>query len=569
VARNQEAQEVHEVDVDVVVVGAGPVGLTLANILGLQCVRTLVVDERATLIDYPRGVGLDDESLRTFQAIGLVDRILPHTVPNQILRFVDAKRRVLAEMAPPDARFGWPKRNGFVQPLVDAELLSGLDRFEHVDVWWDRPMTSCTETDGAVTVELDGQAGRKNLRARYVVGCDGGRSTTRRLMGVSFDGTTSSTRWLVVDVANDPLGHPNSEVGADPRRPYASISIAHGIRRFEFMIHANETDEQAEDPAFLSRMLASFVPYPDRVDVIRHRVYTHHSRIAGAFRRGRLLLAGDAAHLMPVWQGQGYNSGIRDAANLGWKLAAVVTGYAEDALLDTYDVERRKHARAMIDLSTMVGRVISPTNRRVAAARDLLVRSASIVPSLKRYVLEMRFKPMPRYEQGAVVHSEPRRTDSPVGTLLVQPRVDTREHQNVLLDDVLGGGFAVLCWNNNPREILGATAFANWKALGAKFVAARPLSQLHWTGHDDPDVVVVGDRGGHLKAWFDTHQESVLFLRPDRCIAGACIAQLAPELSVSLFDVLALIPGGNRAASPVLYVPQPATESARAVAGPP
>jgi 3-(3-hydroxy-phenyl)propionate hydroxylase len=569
VARNQAAEEVHEVDVDVVVVGAGPVGLTLANILGLQGVRTLVVDERATLIDYPRGVGLDDESLRTFQAIGLVDRILPHTVPNQILRFVDAKRRVLAEMAPPDARFGWPKRNGFVQPLVDAELLSGLDRFEHVDVWWGRPMTSCTETDGAVTVELDGEAGRKNLRARYVVGCDGGRSTTRRLMGVSFDGTTSPTRWLVVDVANDPLGHPNSEVGADPRRPYASISIAHGIRRFEFMIHANETDEQAEDPAFLSRMLASLVPHPDRVDVIRHRVYTHHSRIAGTFRRGRLLLAGDAAHLMPVWQGQGYNSGIRDAANLGWKLAAVVSGYAEDALLDTYDVERRKHARAMIDLSTMVGRVISPTNRRVAAARDLLVRSASIVPSLKRYVLEMRFKPMPRYEQGAVVHSEPRRTDSPVGTLFVQPRVDTREHQNALLDDVLGGGFAILCWNNNPREILGATAFANWKALGAKFVAARPLSQLHWTGHDDPDVVVVGDRGGHLKAWFDTHQESVLFLRPDRCIAGACIAQLAPELSVSLFDVLALIPGGNRAASPVLYVPQSATESARAVAGPP
>jgi 3-(3-hydroxy-phenyl)propionate hydroxylase len=559
-------------DVDVVVVGAGPVGLTLANILGLQGVRTVVVEERETLIDYPRGVGLDDEALRTFQAIGLVDRILPHTVPNQVLRFFDAKRRLLAEMAPADARFGWPKRNGFVQPLVDAELLGGLDRFDHVEVWWGQPMTSCTETGDAVTVELGGD-GDTSVRARYVVGCDGGRSATRRLMGVSFDGTTSPTRWLVVDIANDPLGHPNSEVGADPRRPYASISIAHGIRRFEFMIHADETDEQAEDPAFLARMLASFVPHPDRVEVIRHRIYTHHSRIAGAFRRGRLLLAGDAAHLMPVWQGQGYNSGIRDAANLGWKLAAVVTGCADDALLDTYDVERRKHARAMIDLSTMVGRVISPTNRRVAAARDLVVRSASIVPRLKRYVLEMRFKPMPRYEHGAVVHTvapkKPGRTDSPVGTLFIQPSVDTRERQNVMLDDVLGGWFAVLCWNNNPREILGATAFANWKALGAKFVAARPLAQLHWTGHDDPDVTIVGDRSGDLKAWFDTHQESVLFLRPDRCIAGACIAQLAPELSTSLFDVLTLTPGGNRGASTVLYVPQPATESARAVAGPP
>ncbi|GFG74526.1 bifunctional 3-(3-hydroxy-phenyl)propionate/3-hydroxycinnamic acid hydroxylase [Mycobacterium botniense] len=556
-------------DVDVVIVGAGPVGLTLANILGLQGVRTLVVEERDTLIDYPRGVGLDDEALRTFQAVGLVDRILPHTVPNQILRFFDAKRRLLAEMAPPDARFGWPKRNGFVQPMVDAELLCGLDRFDHVQVLWAHPMSSCTQTHDDVVVNLASNGNCATVRAQYVVGCDGGRSTTRREMGVSFDGTTSPTRWLVVDVANDPLGHPNSEVGADPARPYASISIAHGIRRFEFMIHASESDEQAEDPAFITSMIGLLVPRPERVDVIRHRIYTHHSRIAGAFRRGRMLLAGDAAHLMPVWQGQGYNSGIRDAANLGWKLAAVVNGQASDTLLDTYDVERRRHARAMIDLSTMVGRVISPTNRNVAAVRDIAVRAASFVPPLKRYVLEMRFKPMPRYEQGAVVHSEPRRRDTPVGTLFIQPRVDTREQQNVLLDDVLGPWFAVLCWNNSPRRLLGPEESSKWKALGARLVAARPLSQLHWDGHDDPDVVVVGDRTGDLKSWFDVHTESVLFLRPDRCIAGACIAQLAPELSVSLFQALTLTPGGNRATGPVLYVPQPAAESARATTGPP
>jgi 3-(3-hydroxy-phenyl)propionate hydroxylase len=566
-----EGREIPEIEADVLVVGAGPVGLTLANILGRQGVRTLLVDERDSLIDYPRGVGLDDEALRTFQSIGLVDRIVPHTVPNQILRFVDAKRRVLAEMAPPDACFGWPKRNGFVQPLVDAELLCGLDRFEHVEVRWNRPMISCVQAADAVTVECGHDGETVSLRARYVVGCDGGRSMTRRMMGVSFEGTTSSTRWLVVDVANDPLGHPNSEVGADPERPYASISIAHGIRRFEFMIHADESDEQAEDPAFLTRMLARMVPHPDRVDVIRRRVYTHHSRIASSFRSGRLLLAGDAAHLMPVWQGQGYNSGIRDAANLGWKLAAVVTGRADDRLLDTYDIERRKHARAMIDLSTMVGRVISPTDRRVATARDLLVRSASIVPSLKRYVLEMRFKPMPRYEQGAVVHSAPGRADSPVGTLFIQPRVDTRTQRDVLLDDVLGDWFAVLCWNNNPRKILGDDAFASWKELGARFVAVRPLTQLHWTGHDDPDVVVVGDRGGALKSWFDTHPESVLFLRPDRCVAGACIAQLAPELTAKLLDTLTLTPGGGDRQSgtgSVLYVAQPASESSGAVAGP-
>lgn len=558
--------------VDVLIVGAGPVGLTLANILGQQGVATRVVDERDSLIDYPRGVGLDDEALRTFQSIGLVERILPHTVPNQILRFFDGNRRLLAEMAPPDARFGWPKRNGFVQPMVDAELLRGLERFDCVEVSWDARMESLTETADGVTVEL---AGAPAVTARYVIGCDGGRSATRSLMGVSFEGTTSPTRWLVIDLATDPLGHPNSEVGADPTRPYASISIAHGIRRFEFMIHANETDEQVEEPEFIERMLAPFVPHPDRVDVIRHRVYTHHSRIAGAFRRGRTFLAGDAAHLMPVWQGQGYNSGIRDATNLGWKLAAVVTGQADDALLDTYDAERRKHARAMIDLSTLVGRVISPTNARVASLRDGVIRAASVVPTLKRYILEMRFKPMPRYEQGAIAHVGPRSKTSPTGTLFIQPRVDTRDAQNLLLDDVIGSGFTVLSWNNDHRKLLGELAFARWKALGARFVAVRPLTQLHWTGQDDPDVVIVGDRTGALKSWFDAHAESVLFLRPDRCIAGACIAQLAPELSASLFEVLCLSKGGNETHDSherdraVLHVAQPAAESSGTVTGAP
>jgi 3-(3-hydroxy-phenyl)propionate hydroxylase len=564
---------------DVVIVGAGPVGLTLANILGLQGVRVLVVEERDTLIDYPRGVGLDDEALRTFQSIGVVDKVLPHTVPNQILRFFDGNRRLLAEMAPPDARFGWPKRNGFVQPMVDAELLAGLDRFDHVRVAWGRKMEGCTESADGVSVRLAGEP--EPVTARYLIGCDGGRSATRRLMGVSFEGTTSATRWLVIDVANDPLGHPNSEVGADPERPYASISIAHGIRRFEFMIHADETDEQVEQPEFIQRVLARFVPDPQRVDIIRHRVYTHHSRIAGAFRRGRLFLAGDAAHLMPVWQGQGYNSGIRDAANLGWKLAAVIKGQAGDALLDTYDVERRKHARAMIDLSTMVGRVISPTNRRVASLRDSVIRGASIVPTLKRYILEMRFKPMPRYEQGAVHHAHAPTPTSPTGTLFIQPRVDTRDQSNVLLDDVIGPGFAVLCWNNNPRALLGEQVFARWKALGASFIAMRPQTQLHWTGHDDPDVVVVGDRTGAVKGWFDAHTESVLFLRPDRCIAGASIAQRAPEISRALFAVLHSVEeGGNGShgnshgtaegpSRPVLHVAQPAAGSPGTVAGTP
>jgi 3-(3-hydroxy-phenyl)propionate hydroxylase len=152
--------------------------------------------------------------------------------------------------------------------------------------------------------------------------------------------------------------------------------------------------------------------------------------------------------------------------------------------------------------------------------------------------------------------------------LFIQPRVDTRQQPDVLLDDVLGPWFAVLCWNNDPARLLGPEEFARWAALGARFVTARPMTQLRWTGHDSPDVVVVGDRTGALKTWFDRHEESVLFLRPDRCIAGACIAQLAPELAASLVAALHLTLRDNDADRALLHVPQPVARSPRTIARP-
>lgn len=529
---------------DVLIVGAGPVGLTLANYLGMHGIRAVVVERRDRLIDYPRGVGIDDESLRAFQAIGLVGSILPHTTPNQVMRFVNGRGRTLAEIAPTEQPFGWPRRSGFIQPLVDEELLTGLGRFPCVDVHWSCSLESLADSTDGVTAKVVGLNGEeKRILTRYVIGCDGGRSTTRRLMGTSFEGTTSSTRWIVIDLRNDPLGSPNVIVGADPERPFVSVSLAHGVRRFEFMVYDDEPDGLVEDPDFLAELLAPHVPYPTRVDVIRKRVYTHHSRIAGSFREGSVFLAGDAAHLMPVWQGQGYNSGIRDAVNLGWKLAMVIKGDAHDDLLDTYDIERRDHARAMIDLSTTVGKWVSPTNRGVAAVRDVIAIAISAVPRIKSYLVEMRFKPMPRYNRGAIteVHADDRAI---VGRQFIQPRVDTREAPGVALDEVLGPWFSILCWNNDPRVVLADEA-ERWLALGGKLIAARPQSQLHWTGADYEDVQIVGDSTGALKRWFDGLTSSVLFLRPDRFVAAACVAQHAPEVSRALAAALFLNDGGD------------------------
>jgi 3-(3-hydroxy-phenyl)propionate hydroxylase len=570
-------------DTDVLILGAGPVGLTLANLLGGYGVRATVVEQGDRLIDYPRGVGLDDEALRTFQTAGVVDQVLPHTTPQHIMRMVNGTGQVLAEVAPPAQDFGWSRRNAFIQPLVDRELLGGLARFPHVDVRFSHRSIGHTEGPDGVTATIEGPAGQHTITARYLVGCDGGRSATRRSMDVTFEGITSPTRWLVIDVRNDPLGTPNAYLGADPRRPFVSIGLPHGIRRFEFMVFDHETDEQVADPAFVHAMLAPHVPDPAGLDYIRQRVYTHNARIAGSFRKGRVLIGGDAAHLMPVWQGQGYNSGVRDATNLAWKLAAVVAGTAGDALLDTYDTERRDHAQAMIDVSVAMGRILSPTNRVVAGARDLAARVLNLAPPAKRWLAEMRYKPQPRFHHGALVPAVgPAADTTPVGRMFPQPRVDTREATDVPLDDVLGPWFAVLVWGNDPRTVFDTAALAALRRLGARLVSVRPPTQLHWeprpnggptdtapaTG-DDP-VTVIGDRTGRLKAWFDANPVGFVVVRPDRYVAAAALAQHAPGVVADLATALHLtatsISGDSDAARRHLPVAQPAARAVAAVA---
>jgi 3-(3-hydroxy-phenyl)propionate hydroxylase len=524
--------------IDVAVIGAGPTGLMIANLLGIHGMRVSVFEAGSELIDFPRGVGMDDETCRTFQAAGLVDAVLPHTVPHQLLVFVDRKQRDLARIAPPAADFGWPRRNGFVQPLADRVLLDGLERFESVDVHWSSRVTGFTQDADGVDLAISTADGERTVRASYVVGADGGRSATRRALGFEFAGISASADWFVIDIRNDPLGRPGAYVCADPRRPYASISIPHGIRRFEFMLKPGETEATAMTDEFVKRLLAPFVPATAPVEIIRRRVYTHHSRMAEHFRSGRVLLIGDAAHVMPVWQGQGYNSGIRDSLNLSWKLAMVVRGQARDLLLDSYEAERRDHVRAMIQLSTWVGRIVSITNRAGAAVRNTLFRALSAVPSAKRYIVQMRFKPMPTMTKGALTRVGSLSEPSPVGRLFIQPTVSTRGTASLKLDDALGPWFALIAWNNDPRAILDTDARRRLARVGVRLVAARPAVQLDWDDqperHDsatpDENVLIVGDLDGSLKRWFDAHAESVILVRPDRIVGGASRAHAASDM---------------------------------------
>ena len=521
--------------VDVVIVGAGPVGLTIGNYLGAMGVSTLILEQRDTLIDYPRGVGMDDECLRSFQSIGLGEAIAAHTTPDQKMRFVTQSGKTFAFIHPTTREFGWPRRSSFIQPMIDQVLCDGLGRFDCVDIAFGVELLGFEQTDEQVKLTVVQDGHEQALSTKWLIGCDGGRSVVRKALDIPFEGITDSTRWVVIDIHDDPIGLPDTYLHCVPSRPYVSIALPHGMRRLEFMVFGNETEEELCSPQGIHDLLARVMPAPADANILRSRVYTHNARLARKFRSGRVLLAGDAAHLMPVWQGQGYNSGVRDATNLAWKLGMVVRGEASPDALDSYEQERREHAKSMIDLSVTAGRIFAPTNRLVAWLRDKLALAMNAIPPVKRYVVEMRFKPMPRFRQGIVLAGGDGQPEGrATGRLFPQPQVVDPAGTVQRLDDMIGMHFAVLSWGTDPQLHLSEELRAYWKNLGARFIAVIPTCQLaDFRGTVLSGTALVGDVGGVFHDWFSAQEAdgSIVVMRPDRIVAGIVPPQMLNEAS--------------------------------------
>jgi 3-(3-hydroxy-phenyl)propionate hydroxylase len=510
--------------VTVAIVGAGPVGVTAANLLGTYGVDTLIVDRETGVVEYPRAVGVDDEALRTFQAAGLVDDILRDTIANVPMKLFDAAGRCLADIRPTGRDLGWFRRNIFMQPLAEATLRRGLARFPHVRLMLGTEMRELSQDDGGVTLHLvDEGGGQHEVRADYVIAADGGRSPVRAQLGIPLEGNTHARKWVVIDCANDPLDAPYTALHCDPRRPYVCAHMPYDHRRWEFMLFPGEDDDENLTRDRIDDLLRHHLDDPGKVDVIRARVYTHHSRIAARFLDGRVALAGDAAHLMPPWAGQGMNTGFRDATNLCWKLAAVAKGQADPSLLSTYDQERRPHARAMIDLSTRLGQILSPTRRSVAHVRDLVLRGLAVAPPVKRWTLEMRFKPIPDYRRGFTVPDDPEQRLPTAGRMLPQPDVETADGARVRLDDVLGDWFAVVGFECDPLSGLTESELATldrFRPRIVKIVESRPGERCHQQPCVDPETVVVEDVDNQLCPWFHARGRAAVFVRPDRYVAA-------------------------------------------------
>lgn len=470
---------------DIAIIGFGPVGATLANLLADCGLSVLVLEREADIYRLPRAVHFDDEVMRVFQTLGLAEPILPHTHVSPGMRFVDASGKLVLDWSrsPDIGPLGWNVSYRFHQPDLERILRAAASERASIDVRLRSEVFALDQDADGVVVRFEDLTGGtlSTARARYVVGCDGARSLVRRLIGSSLEDLGFHERWLVVDALlkrDVPALGDHSVQYCDPARAATYVRGVGNRRRWEIALLPHEDSAAMTAPEEVWRLLERFISRDD-AELERAACYTFHSVIATRWRDRRLLIAGDSAHQTPPFLGQGLCAGIRDTANLAWKLARVVRQEAPDGLLDSYQSERSPHVRAYIELAVKLGGLIN-TRAAEAAVPGGLARSE---PAQMESI-----KPPLGVGLGAGVRDL-------VGQVAPQPRLV----DGTRLDDYVGYRFAAL--------------------LDPSFGAALPgnlLTRLKLKG-----VAVITDTAPALQAWLADHAVRGVVVRPDRYVLGA------------------------------------------------
>ncbi|MFI1196414.1 bifunctional 3-(3-hydroxy-phenyl)propionate/3-hydroxycinnamic acid hydroxylase [Micromonospora sp. NPDC020750] len=517
-------------DVDVAVIGCGPVGALTANLLGARGVRTLVVERNPSPRGRPRALPCDDEALRSYQQAGLIEQVSRdmHAVP--VVEYVNRGGRALATVALAEVDFGLghPPLSFVDQRPLEQTLRAGLGRFDQVALSLGVELVALRQDAEGVTLVLRDMITleSRTVRARYVLGCDGARSTTRAATGVALAGSSYAEPWLEIsgDVAPDAIRVERTTFVCDWRRPAFASPGAKGSYRMEFMLRPGETADEMRRPETIGTLVEPYVD-PSRFAVTGAAVNTYHHFVARQWRVGRVFLLGDAAHQIPPFMGQGLCSGLRDAANLSWKLALVLAGDADPTLLETYEIERRPHTAAMARTSARLGRLFQVRSRSAAWLRDNALGVLQTVPRIRRFVRHFEFKPLPAYPTGLMAGG---RRDGGVGTMFPQPRVATvampAPH---LLDEALGAGFAVLGLGGAAEPSRGE--WGEWRELAVRFAVVHqagtaPEGLPPACGYGGVERVDLVDVDGTISAWLRRYRVEAVVLRPDRFVYGVVAA---------------------------------------------
>ncbi|MEU1184557.1 bifunctional 3-(3-hydroxy-phenyl)propionate/3-hydroxycinnamic acid hydroxylase [Streptomyces sp. NPDC005820] len=497
---------------DVAVIGYGPTGVTAANLLGAAGLKVVVLERDAEVYSRARAISTDEEVIRIWQRIGLADRLKQDMLAERPLDFVDADGRTFLSARPTPRGHGHPPQMFIYQPALEQVLRDGVERYPNVEILLRHECLRLRQSaDGAgveLTVVGTADDSVRRLHARYVIAADGGSSLTRAQLNVGYEGRTYEDRWVVVDtkMLKPWPDHDRLRFRCDPARPAVDCPTPLGHHRWEFPILPGDDEAHLTTDDAILAMVSRYGIGRDQIRILRATVYSHHVRFAARFRVGRVFLAGDAAHAMPPWIGQGMAAGVRDAANLCWKLAAVLRGELPESLLDSYEAERKPHVREVTRRAVFVGRIITERRLPVARVRNTTLRAVRRAAGVGSRLVDSHWIPVARYAKGFQTH--PRTKAS--GRQIPQPRVTGPDGGRVRLDDVLDGRWVLL----HART---ATPQPGWDRLDVPSLTVLP------TGSTPAEEALV-DSDGVLLAWLDQHRAATLALRPDAYVYAAAPA---------------------------------------------
>jgi 3-(3-hydroxy-phenyl)propionate hydroxylase len=496
-------------DVEVAVVGAGPVGLMLANLLGVAGVQVAVLESNEGLLGLPRAIAYDAETLRLFSQIGLFGEIKPGLIQNPHVRHLNARGRVLMQADPPaSGPYGHSSLGTFYQPDFERVLLQGLTRFDHVKVMFGHTVTSLVQSREDAVVSIATRQGASTLRAKFVVGCDGGTSRVRELLGARLVGSTYTQRWLVVDAIV--RGHEVNQISfyCDPSRPRVELPAVGDRVRWEFMQLPGESEEELKNDTRIMALITRNTRYRE-IQIERKAVYTFHARVADRWRNGRGFLAGDAAHLMPPFAGQGMNGGLKDALNLAWKLSSVLKGLAPDTILDSYEQERAPVVRKMVEVSRRLGSVIMPTSVGAAALRDSIFACLNMSRAFRDFIGRGGVVPPPAIGRSALTGAG---SDALIGQMMPQPTVKTTDGSFPLDTFQACHQWMALGIGVDPATMLSARDVGILDALDARFVCINGRGER-------PRTLELRCDDATFEVWAKRHDFRAVLVRPDRFVA--------------------------------------------------
>ena len=508
-------------DYQVVVVGFGPTGAVATSLLGRRGIRTLAIDRLRNVYDKPRAIAMDHEILRLLDNLGIADRILPHVAPFPASQHFGAAGQLIRriDMVPEPYPLGYTPTMVFTQPPVEAVLRENAASYASVTVELGTEFVGLAQSDTGVRLELLGDdGGRQSVTADYVIACDGASSEVREQVGIALEDLVFDEPWLVVDVLvnEEALGKlPQTAAQyCDPARPTTFIIGPRNHRRWEIMLLPGEDPQEAQKPERVWQLLSQWLT-PDEATLWRAASYRFHALVAREWRRGRVFLAGDAAHQQPPFIGQGMCQGLRDSANLVWKLDHVLHGHSGEALLDSYGEERGDHVRELTTRIKAIGQVICERDPQAARERDrrILAEGGGEARTITRQEI------VPPLRKGLFAAADEPAKETTKGTLFPQPRI-LGDHGPILLDAAFGAGWR-LC-------IDGRVAFELTDAARQQIDELRLTTIRIGAGQDAASVApeVVGGRiavdlDGVMAGWFDRHGCRAAIIRPDHYVFGA------------------------------------------------